>query len=219
MVGPDPQLGFAPRTGHKPYSSAPALVFIDSDDGPGNELVKSTCPATPIMQKTGRGGWHAATADIPRNLPIYRQPGEDASRREGPNVDVRRMAVTSCPRFTPSRHRQHLTRFAPWTLDLILSAPIYDPYWLPDERHGPRPSDDCDPVALLDAMKIGVGIESQDFEAALQAIPVPLADRIEQAKTYLKGCPEPSKEPGLIDRPRPWRPPSCTASVCRPRRR
>ncbi len=64
---------FALITGATPWSSTnPGIVVVDSDDDEAEALFKERCPETPMMQITGKGGFHR----------VYRRPDYPVSNRQ-----------------------------------------------------------------------------------------------------------------------------------------
>lgn len=127
-------LNFGLLTGAKPYSDAPALVVIDSDDAEAESIVQARCPETPVRQQTGKGGWHR----------VYRRPAnvEYIPNRQKThiggkeyNLDIRADGgYILCPGSIHPTTKKIYQEVSPWTAELIASAPIYDPTWIPDER-------------------------------------------------------------------------------------
>jgi len=130
-------LNFGLLTGIKPYSDTPGIVVVDSDDLEAEELVKSRCPETPVKQQTGKGGWHR----------VYRRPSTTdyiPNRQKTTfcgkkyNLDIRADGgYILCPGSIHPITGKLYQELDPWTLELIASAPVYNPEWLPDEGAPP----------------------------------------------------------------------------------
>ncbi len=98
-------------TGHKPYSTSPAIVVIDTDDEEAEKVVAERCPETPVKQKTGSGGWHRIYRRPEKSQMDYvlSDPAEDRDRWS--NLQHRQFVaimVTSSPRFNSSQDRPAL---------------------------------------------------------------------------------------------------------------
>lgn len=131
-------LNFGLVTGAKPYSDAPGIVVVDSDDGEGDALVTERCPDTPVKQRTGgRGkGWHRIYRRPPVEL-VPRIPNRQKTHLDGKtyNVDIRADGgYILCPGSIHPDTGDRYQEIDPWTLELIASCPVYDPDWIPDER-------------------------------------------------------------------------------------
>jgi len=196
-------LNFALLTGAAPWSdSNPGIVVIDSDDEEADEIVRRCCPPTPMTQVTGRGGLHR----------LYRRPSIEAvpyiANRQKTwvggkqyNLDVRAdggyiMAPGSIHPTTGMLYREEI----PWTLELLLRCPVYDPAWLPceaAERFNGRRSTVVMP---------GI-IDAADHDEVISKIGLSVAERERQARIYLDAVSGTQEGTGA-DR-------SCTALIMR----
>ena len=134
-------LNFGLLTGVKPYSEAPALIVIDTDGEEAEKLVFERCPITPVMQRTGRGGFHR----------IYRRPPlseyDYISNRQGTTISGVRYGIDIrgdggyilCPGSTHPITKRLYEELKPWTTELIAAAAVYSPLWFPDEGQQERP--------------------------------------------------------------------------------
>ena len=127
-------LNFALLTGAAPWSDDnPGIVVIDPDDERAEAIARRYCPETPMIQRTGNGGVHWA----------YRRPDIErvANRQktliggETFNLDIRGDGgYIVCPGSVHPRTGKLYEEETPWTLDLLMQCPVYDPAWLPCER-------------------------------------------------------------------------------------
>lgn len=158
-------------TGSKPYSDAPAIVVVDSDDDEAEQLVKNKCPQTPCMQRTGKGGYHR----------VYRCPqGVIVANRQKTtiggktyNIDIRgEGGYILCPgSIHPITKRKYEVLGLPWSRELIDQCPIYDPSWLPDEDRKTN---------LVKTLIKSVEVEEDDLPA--------VETRVALAKEYIDKC-------------------------------
>jgi hypothetical protein len=165
-----PNCNWAILSGAKPYNSTPGVVCIDCDDAEGHELVKRSCPATPVSQRTPGGGVHL----IYRRPPVEYLPIRAKTRIKGIlyNVDIRAdHGYFLAPGSTRGGKSYQWTQ--PWTLELLEQAPVYDPQWLPHESSATR-------------RKV---TEHLDHEEAIERIDLPMALRKQRAAKYLAKCP------------------------------
>jgi hypothetical protein len=132
-------LNFAMLTGAMPWSDDdPGIVVIDPDDEVADEIVKKHCPPTPMIQWTGSEHMHRvyrrpSVEDVPY-IPNRQKTWIDGVQY---NLDVRGdggyiMAPGSIHSNTGRLYREEV----PWTLDLLMQSPVYDPTWLTCERAG-----------------------------------------------------------------------------------
>jgi hypothetical protein len=176
-------LNFGLLTGHKPYSSSPGLVVIDSDDDQSEELVRTTCPDTPGKQRTGKGGWHHVYCRPSLDEYVYignRQKTHQGGKRY--NLDIRADGgyILAPGSIHPETGRTY-QEIEPWTPDLIARCPVYDPSWIVDERHPgqPRPCRNGD----------GAFHHVEDYLSQINQIDISFADREIQARRYLTAVP------------------------------
>ncbi len=69
----------------------------------------------------------------------------------------------------------------PWTLDLLLQCPVYDPQWVPCERAGKTPK--------KSAVSVPVAVISEDHAERINGIELPIAERKKMAVRYLESVP------------------------------
>lgn len=168
-------------TGEKPYSDAPAIVVIDTDDEEAESIVQEQCPDTPVKQQTGSGGWHR----------IYRRPSKQEidyiANRQKTMVDGKLVGIDirgdhgyiMCPGSIHPRTLNSYEWDQPWTRELLESCPVFDPSWIPDERDRKQhtPSSDID-------------LNDLEHEEAVNSDHLPTVDdRIAQARRYLDSVP------------------------------
>lgn len=124
---------FAVVTGATPWSSTnPGIIVVDSDDEEAEALVKEYCPETPMMQITGKGGFHR----------VYRRPDFHVNNRQKTMIGGREYSLDirgdggyiMAPGSIHPKTRKFYRDLEPWTLELLQQCPVYDPSWLPCER-------------------------------------------------------------------------------------
>ena len=175
-------LNFGIITGSMPWSQTnPGTVVIDTDDTEAEELVKKHCPETPMMQITGSGGVHR----------VYRRPDTDLyiSNRQKTWVDGKQYNVDlradggyiMAPGSIHPRTGKVYEEVTPWTLDLLMQCPVYDPLWLPCERAAESPKKTTVSVPIV--------IASDDHADFIAAIETPVAERRKMALRYLQSVP------------------------------
>jgi putative DNA primase/helicase len=196
-------LNFALLTGAAPWSdSNPGIVAIDSDDEQADDLARRHCPPTPMIQLTGSGGGHR----------VYRRPRvEDVpyiGNRQKTwidgrqyNLDVRGdggyiMAPGSIHPTTGKLYVEEV----PWTLDLLMQCPVYDPGWLICEHAGK-------PKSRRTTVVVSASIDATDHDDLISEVEVSAAERERQARIYLEAVPGTQEGTGA-DR-------SCTALTMR----
>ncbi len=172
-------------TGKKPYSDAPGIVIVDSDDTAAEQLWHKHAPETPAVQITRRGKQFLYR----RPLGIGYIPNRVKTISGGVeyNLDLRADGgyVLAPGSKHPSGHIY--TEVAPWTAELIASAPVYDPNWLVCERAAKSVSaiiSDPDDEDLEDWDEDEDGTPDDGFLAL-----IPVEKRIEQARRYLEKVP------------------------------
>lgn len=120
---------WAVLTGAKPWSSIPGVVVLDADDADAIRLVRTRCPATPMMTSTPSGGMHF----------FYKHPGgrvKQALKMEwqGRTYNLDRKAdgnyVMTPGTVSPKSGRSYGWN-APWTPELLHRLPTFDPNWIP----------------------------------------------------------------------------------------
>lgn len=171
-------LNFALLTGAVPWSADnPGTVVLDPDDDEAEELVRQYCPPTPMIQRTGSGGVHW----------VYRKPDvERVSNRQKTviggqvfNLDVRGdggyiMAPGSIHPETMKLYEEQ----TPWTLELLMECPIYDPSWIPHEGTNKRTT-----------VLVSSPVVDHDHDQVTAGVGMPVSTREEMARRYLRSVP------------------------------
>jgi hypothetical protein len=196
-------LNFALLTGAAPWAASnPGIVAIDPDDDEAEEVVRRHCPPTPMIQLTGSGHVHR----------VYRKPRvEDVpyigNRQKAwidgrqYNLDVRGdggyiMAPGSIHPTTGKLYVEEV----PWTLELLMQCPVYDPGWLICEHAGK-------PKSRRTAVVVSASIDAPDHDDLISEVEVSAAERERQARICLEAVPGTQEGTGA-DR-------SCTALTMR----
>ncbi|MEZ6142577.1 MAG: phage/plasmid primase, P4 family [Zavarzinella sp.] len=133
-------LNFALLTGLTPWSSRnPGIVVVDTDDKEAERLVAKNCPETPMRQITGSGGVHR----------VYRRPASEEylGNRQKTWVDGKQYNVDlradggyiMSPGSIHPRTGKLYQEVTPWTLELLMQCPVFDPAWLPCEHSESKP--------------------------------------------------------------------------------
>ena len=177
--------------GAKPYSDAPALIVVDTDDEASEKLWLEHAPETPVRQITGRVGGTGRQR-------VYRRPAGVAyiGNRQKTwhngvqyNLDVRGdggyvVAPGSVHPISGNKYRE----VEPWTAELIASAPVYDPTWLACDG---QPIEEVNYEEYLDALGGDrvQHVRDENFLEACTAIELPTPERVAQAKRYLQAVP------------------------------
>ena len=175
-------LNFGLITGSTPWSDTnPGTVVIDTDDTEAEELVKKHCPETPMIQITGSGGVHR----------VYRRPDTDLyiSNRQKTwmdgkqfNVDLRADGgYIMAPGSIHPRTGKAYEEVTPWTLDLLMKCPVYDPLWLPCKQASKTPK--------KKSVSVPVIIASDDHAELIATIETPVEQREAMAQRYLESVP------------------------------
>ena len=175
-------LNFALLTGAAPWSDRnPGIVVIDTDDEEADELVGQHCPDTPMRQVTGSGGVHR----------IYRRPAVNLhlSNRQKTwfaghqyNIDLRADGgYIVCPGSIHPRTGRIYQEDSPWTLDLLMRCPVYDPAWLPCERTAAAPK--------RRSVSVPAAVVSLDHAELIAEIKMPVEERERLARRYLESVP------------------------------
>lgn len=172
-------LNFALITGATPWSSSnPGIIVVDSDDEEAEALVKERCPETPMMQVTGKDGFHR----------VYRRPEDHISNRQKTvidgknyNLDIRGdggyiMAPGSIHPKTQKLYRE----LEPWTPELLQQCPVYDPTWLACERSQPK---------RTTSVAVTSNFASDDHQDRISDIDLPGEQRESMARRYLDSVP------------------------------
>ena len=102
------------------------IVVIDGDDEEAVEYIASHCPATPVMTTTRQGKHHVYRHPRNQRIASTNRITIDGTKY---NIDIK--ADGGGFSIPGSTGKDWLT---PWTRELLLSAPIYDPAWLPYEK-------------------------------------------------------------------------------------
>ena len=175
-------LNFALLTGAIPWAdSNPGIVVLDADDEEAEALLRRYCPETPMIQRTGNGGVHWA----------YRRPDIErvANRQktliggENFNLDVRGDGgYIVCPGSIHPRTGTLYKEETPWTLDLLMQAPVYDPAWLPCDRA-------IKATSSRSSLPVPKQIEDTGHDVRITDVETPVAERERQARVYLDAVP------------------------------
>jgi hypothetical protein len=123
-------------TGLKPYTDAPAVVVLDTDDQEAEDLLLSRCPDSPAKVRSGRGG-NAMHRYYRRPDDVAYIPCRSKTQFGGKLYDLDVRADAGYVLIPGSIHPTTgavYKELAPLTPELIASLPVYDPAWLPDER-------------------------------------------------------------------------------------
>jgi putative DNA primase/helicase len=175
-------LNFALLTGSTPWSDTnPGTVFIDTDDEEAEELVRSHCPDTPMMQITGSGGVHRVYRwpDTELYIPNRQKTWKDGIQF---NVDLRADGgYIMCPGSIHPRTGNLYEEVTPWTLDLLMQCPVYDSSWLPCERAAKPPK--------KTTVAVPVVIAAGDHADLIATIETPVPVRETMARRYLESVP------------------------------
>lgn len=127
-------LNVALITGAVPWSDDnPGVVVLDADDEQAEAILSQYCPETPMTQRTGGGGSHW----------VYRRPEVERISNcqktviggESFNLDVRGDGgyIVAPGSIHPETGKMY-EEVTPWTMELLMQCPVYDPTWLPCER-------------------------------------------------------------------------------------
>lgn len=175
-------LNFALLTGSAPWSETnPGTVVIDTDDDDAEELVKRHCPDTRMKQITGSGGVHRIyrRPDTALYIPNRQKTWHDGKQW---NVDLRADGgYIMCPGSIHPRTGKAYEEVTPWTLDLLMRCPVYDPLWLPCERTAPPPK--------KPTVSVPVVMASGDHAELIAKIETPVEQRQAIARRYLESVP------------------------------
>jgi len=175
-------LNFGIITGSAPWSQTnPGTVVIDTDDDEAEELVKQHCLESPMKQITGSGGVHRVYRKPDTDLYI---PNRQKTWFDGKqyNIDLRADGgYIMCPGSIHPRTGKTYEEVTPWTLDLLMKCPIYDPLWLECERATKPPKKTTVSVPVI--------IASDDHADFIAAIETPVAERKKMALRYLESVP------------------------------
>ncbi len=175
-------LNFALVTGAMPWSETnPGIIVVDSDDEEAEELVLNCCEPTPMVQITGSGNKQF----------VYRRPSVgDVARIGNPtklkidgqqyNLDIRGDGgLIMCPgSIHPQTHRMY-EEVQPWTKELLIKAPVYDPTWLPYAKSNRSRS----------FASVPADIDSADHDSVISEVELSIVEREEQARLYLAKVP------------------------------
>jgi putative DNA primase/helicase len=175
-------LNFALVTGSTPWSKRnPGTVVIDTDDDEAEELASRYCPDSPMKQITGSGGVHR----------IYRRPATELyiPNRQKTwmggkqyNVDLRADGgYIMCPGSIHPRTGKLYEEVTPWTLELLLKCPIFDPSWLPCEK--------ASVPSKKTVVSVPANIASTDHADLINKICTSVEEREEMARKYLESVP------------------------------
>lgn len=183
-------LNFALITGATPWSAInPGIIVVDSDDDEAEALVKERCPETPLMQITGKGGFHR----------VYRRPDEHISNRQKTmiggkeyNLDIRGdggyiMVPGSIHPKTQKLYRE----LEPWTPERLQQCPVFDPSWLACERSQPSPKT---------SVAITADFASEDHQDLILEIDLPVKSRESMARRYMESVPGTQQGDGADNR-------------------
>jgi len=178
-------LNFALVTGAIPWSEViPGVIVMDSDDQQAEALVKQHCPETPMRQRTGSGGAHRIYRRPPVEELLYlRNRQKTWFNGQLFNVDVRGDGgYIMCPGSIHPKTGQLYQEEQPWTLDLLMQCPVYDPTWLPCERASRN-------QPTQSSVSVPRQVDATDHDEQIQKIECPLAKRERQATVYLDAVP------------------------------
>ena len=174
-------LNFGMITGSTPWSHTnPGSVVIDTDDEEAEELVSKHCPETPMMQITGSGGVHRIyrRPETELYIPNRQKTWIDGKRY---NIDVRADGgYIMCPGSIHPDTGKWYEEVEPWTLDLLMQCPVYDPLWVPCERAGKTP----EKAAI--SVSVPIAVVSDDHGERINGIELPIAERKKMAVRYLE---------------------------------
>ena len=177
-------LNFGMITGSTPWSQTnPGSVVIDTDDEEAEELVSKHCPETVMMQITGSGGVHRIyrRPETELYIPNRQKTWIDGKRY---NIDVRADGgYIMCPGSIHPDTGNWYAEVEPWTLDLLMQCPVYDPLWVPCERAGKTP----EKAAI--SVSVPIEVVSDDHGERIKGIAVPLPERKKMAVRYLESVP------------------------------
>jgi hypothetical protein len=172
-------------TGSTPYSNAQPFVVVDADDGEAEELVRARCPVTPVMQRTSRGLHRVYRRPAEVDVPYIASVRNITIEGKKYKLDIRGEGGYICAPGSIHCTGAIYTEVTPWTAELIATAPIYDPAWLPYER-----SEKDKKERQTSDKTYDFELDDEDFVAEhFQHIKWPLEDRRRQADRYLYSVP------------------------------
>jgi hypothetical protein len=160
-------------TGTKPYNDALPLIALDADDEEAARLVEECCPATRLKTIRGESG---------REHYLYRRPDKPdyIKQRTKTTIDgvTYNLDLKADHNYVVAPGSQHSTgdlyRWCePWTQELILATPVYDPLWLP-----------LDPNSNNDDPNNGDVTDNIEHTEAIANVSTPLADRLAEAREW-----------------------------------
>lgn len=173
---------FALLTGAVPWSDDnPGTVVLDADDEEAEELVLTRCPPTPMVQITGSGYKQF----------VYQRPSIQSEHYIGNrqkvsfngvryNLDIRGDGgYIMAPGSIHPESKKLYEEETPWTLELMMECPVYDPAWLPSEAKGRSRS-----TALVPA-----DISSEEHTDVIAENEMSVEERETQARRYLDSVP------------------------------
>ena len=98
------------------------------------------------------------------------------------NIDVRADGgYIMCPGSIHPDTGKWYEEVEPWTLDLLMQCPVYDPQWVPCKRAGKTPK--------KSAVSVPVAVISEDHAERINGIELPIAERKKMAVRYLESVP------------------------------
>ena len=176
---------FAVLTGAAPWSDDnPGIVVLDADDALAEEQVQRYCPPTPMVQTTGSGNKQF----------VYRRPSSEVAPYIGNrqkrqidgeqyNLDVRGDGgYIMAPGSIHPRTEKLYQEKTPWTMDLLMQCPVYDPAWLP-----------CEQSSKTQKSRTSASVPRQiggdGHEEVVAHVDMPMSAREQMALRYLKSVP------------------------------
>ena len=185
---------FALLTGAIPWSDDnPGIIVMDSDDEEAEELVRQNCPPTPMMQVTGSSN---------KQQFVYRRPPIDEHSRirnrtktwiDGSeyNLDIRGDGgLIMIPGSIHPRTGRMYEETTPWTLELLMQCPVYDPTLLPCEKATTKKI----------SVSVPADIISTEHADLIAEIETPINEREAQARRYLESVPGTQEGTGADDK-------------------
>ena len=170
-------LNFAIVTGAIPWSTEnPGIVVVEADDEEAEKLIKKRCPETPMMQISGTGWLHRVYRHpqgiyIPNRQKIWVDGKKYNADVRGDGGDI------LCPGSIHPETGNSYREVQPWTLELLQQCPVYDPAWIPDER------------ATGTSISKTTDLREGTHDDLISDIDIPIAEREEIARHYLKSVP------------------------------
>jgi hypothetical protein len=158
------------------YSDAWGIIVAEADNEAGDEMIQRYCPATPLTQQSGNRSKHYGF----RAPPGIIIPNRQGTTIDGVDykVDIRGDGGYICaPGSTHPKTGRLYQWEQPWTAELIASAPIYDPTWIPHME--PRATIIPMPINLTDVV----------WDESADDIAIPMEERARQFAHYARSVP------------------------------